>query len=494
MSNLPGDHWSSSRKILPQSYPGPGQPSRDPGKEQISCRSCRLKKMRCSRTRPSCQACELCRCDCLYDAVPRKKGPNTEVLKQMLKRIDGLEKKLAEKDNPGAAEPQASTDEERQDEVLPEVIQPVGDKFEIWEAPQHYTVFNDQAIGHYSHSPPQIINAFFENFNGNPYSFLHPSMTRKMAAQHKLPPQLMNAIYANSVRYLETDETLRRSKCEELVGLARQQLDVDEPSLENTQTSLLLSLANFSIGRGKGCWMQLGVAIRMSQALDLQRELSPTSEATDLGREIARRTFWTCYIMDRLNVAGSRRPCSIDDKTISLRMPCEESSFHNGSPIAAPYFQQSKLSHDEPFQSPGSMFVDIVRILGRAVQYLQRGGVKGDSHFPWHPQSRLSSIHDELRTWASRISRVGPQAASIDDSATASTVFLSQCIYHHVYVLVYRPFLPFRLTDADAETEPLQKSWQKEAIEMCLQHAVYIADLETSRENHGGLKTPPYLS
>lgn len=491
MSDIPVDHGTLSRKILPPLASGPGQSPRDGGKEQISCRSCRLKKIRCSRTRPSCQACELGKCDCLYDASPRKKGPNTEVLKQMLKRIDGLEKRLAEKESPQS---QASPVEEHQATVLPGDIQNVEDQFEIWHPPQTPTLFNDQAIAQYNHSPPQILDAFFQNFNGNPYSFLQPSRTRRAVADHQLPPQLMNAIYANSVRYLESDKISRLSRCEELVGLARQQLDVDEPSLENIQTSLLLSLANFSIGRGKGCWMQLGIAIRMSQALDLQRELADTSEATILDREIARRAFWTCYIMDRLNVAGSRRPCSIADKTISLRMPCEESSFQNGNPIPAPYFQHFKPSHEETFQSTGSMFVDIIRILGRAVQYLQRGGVKGDSHFPWHPQSRLSSIHDELRTWASRISRIGPHAPSIDDSATASTVFLSQCIYHHIYVLIYRPFLPFRLTDADAETEPLQRSWQKEAIDRCLQHAVYIADLETSRENHGGVQTPPYLS
>jgi hypothetical protein len=31
---------------------------------------------------------------CIYDAVPKKRGPKTDVLEALLKRVDGLEKRL----------------------------------------------------------------------------------------------------------------------------------------------------------------------------------------------------------------------------------------------------------------------------------------------------------------------------------------------------------------------------------------------------------------
>jgi hypothetical protein len=47
------------------------------------------------------------------------------------------------------------------------------------------------------------------------------------------------------------------------------------------------------------------------------------------------------------------------------------------------------------------MLIEISRILGITNRYLAAGGVKGDSHFPWHAQSNLSKIRHDLDTWAS---------------------------------------------------------------------------------------------
>jgi hypothetical protein len=312
---------------------------------------------------------------------------------------------------------------------------------------------------------------------------------------NQLAPQLLNAIHAISVRYLETDDRLRTAKCEELVGIARQQLAVDDPSISNTQTALLLSLAYFSLGHGMRCWMQLGVAIRMSQALNLQRELPLQADATLLERELARRIFRTCYVMDRLNVAGSKRPFSISNESISVRLPCDELSFQRGFPDTTPLFQHSVINNSLPFESTGSMLVDIVRILGRAIQYLQQGGVKGDSHFPWHTHSTLSEIRDELKTWASRISTLTSRASSATvDPSTAATYFLSQFIYHHIYVLIYRSFLPFTLSELDTGMGSMHKAWQTEAMNLCIQHATFISELDASRPKHAGSAAPPYLS
>ena len=74
-------------------------------REAMNCKSCRKRKIKCNRLRPKCEACKIFQCPCLYDAVPKKRGPKTEVLESLLKRVDELEKKLPheKKSNLGSA-------------------------------------------------------------------------------------------------------------------------------------------------------------------------------------------------------------------------------------------------------------------------------------------------------------------------------------------------------------------------------------------------------
>uniref|UniRef100_A0A8H7KD44 Zn(2)-C6 fungal-type domain-containing protein n=1 Tax=Bionectria ochroleuca TaxID=29856 RepID=A0A8H7KD44_BIOOC len=66
-------------------------------RESMNCKSCRKRKIKCNRLRPACEACQVFQCPCIYDAVPKKRGPKTDVLDALLKRVDGLEAKLREK-------------------------------------------------------------------------------------------------------------------------------------------------------------------------------------------------------------------------------------------------------------------------------------------------------------------------------------------------------------------------------------------------------------
>ena len=70
-------------------------------REAMNCKSCRKRKIKCNRLRPKCEACKIFQCACLYDAVPKKRGPKTEVLESLLKRVDELEKKLPHEKNSG---------------------------------------------------------------------------------------------------------------------------------------------------------------------------------------------------------------------------------------------------------------------------------------------------------------------------------------------------------------------------------------------------------
>jgi hypothetical protein len=79
----------------------------------------------------------------------------------------------------------------------------------------------------------------------------------------------------------------------------------------------------------------------MAMALELHREFDHKTRLTAVEREMRRRLFWTCYLMDRFTACGSKRPSLIADKCILLRLPAwtpnpaalpvEGEFFQNGS-------------------------------------------------------------------------------------------------------------------------------------------------------------------
>lgn len=51
---------------------------------------------------------------------------------------------------------------------------------------------------------------------------------------------------------------LMRERCEYYAGRSRSYIDMEDPSLENVQALLLLSVAYLSLGKGKKSYMLLG--------------------------------------------------------------------------------------------------------------------------------------------------------------------------------------------------------------------------------------------
>lgn len=121
------------------------------------------------------------------------------------------------------------------------------------------------------------------------------------------------------------------------------------------------------------------------------------------------------------------------------------------------------------------MLIDIVRILGITNRYLAAGGVKGDSHFPWHSLSNLSKIRQDLDIWASGTQDVFSSVDTLFGQSDSTTLVLSKLIYHLIHCLIYRPFLPIDLAELAGTGQ--HQSWQIEATNLCFLHANAIAEL-----------------
>ncbi|KAI1502633.1 fungal-specific transcription factor domain-containing protein [Biscogniauxia marginata] len=487
-------------------------------RESMNCKSCRKRKIKCNRLRPACEACQVFQCPCIYDAVPKKRGPKTDVLEALLKRVDGLEAQLKDQKKPDASPstegppPVSAEDTDDTVELVatnstgnatgvstePKAKRPALDTSRATEMKAESAIYSPVT----SDSSPDVqtdalLDTYFNRFHAKPYHILDESSVRQRLQLNQLPSFLVHAIYAVAARYTPHPAGYQSAVklSEDYASRSRSEIDTDEPSVDALQTLLLLVIAFTAAGKGKKAYMLMTNAVGMAMALELHREVDLHARITAVEREMRRRLFWTCYLLDRFMACGSKRPCLVADKTILLRLPCWAPN-PAGLPVEGEFFQSgSNLQYlqgsGKKSQGSSGMLIDISRILGITNRYLAAGGVKGDSHFPWHTLSNLSKIRQDLDIWASGTEDAFSSLNILFGHPDSSVLVLSKLIYHLIHCLIYRPFLPIDLAELAGTGQ--HQSWQIEATNMCFLHANAITELVDLGKQTASIEWPAFV-
>lgn len=133
--------------------------------------------------------------------------------------------------------------------------------------------------------------------------------------------------------------------------------------LQSIQAMLMLALHEWSTNRGIKAWTHLRSAITSAQAMGLHieqelddqpfarcfpiasvtensgsdhdRGLSSIGSSNDafIQQEIRRRTFWTCFILDRYLSNGKFRPQALNAKDMRIQLPASEQAFLFGEKV-----------------------------------------------------------------------------------------------------------------------------------------------------------------
>ena len=193
----------------------------------------------------------------------------------------------------------------------------------------------------------KLVEIYFTHVNNQTYGFLHRPTFLRHIEENKVPDGLLYSICAISARFSTTHAPLPLSSqgnkelpayhAGEPYAIEARRLalrDFDKPTVQNVQTLLLLALHDFGGKKGQKAWMFAGMAIRMASALRLNREVdgdaigmenSPEGEEVKLSygipesrrekvtwteREVRRRTFWACFIMDVISIPTSQTDLS----------------------------------------------------------------------------------------------------------------------------------------------------------------------------------------
>ncbi|KAL5629721.1 hypothetical protein BROUX41_001327 [Berkeleyomyces rouxiae] len=510
----------------------------------MNCKSCRKRKIKCNRLTPACEACQIFQYECVYDAVPKKRGPKTEVVDETTKRtkrtklVKAIENEKSAKhaspngfvetlaaERDGTSDPEISlhrttvpcTREFRPSKRRATMAIKVNSEKEMAAAlsptnlscQSHAFSYTSRGLStspasedeYTSVQAQSLLDTYFQRFHGKPYKIVDETLIRQKAQTGKIPAYLLNAICAVAWRHTHHSDGPQASAhlSNHYAFKARSQIDIDEPSIERLQTLLLLVMAFTASGKGKKAYSMMTSAVAMAIALGLHCEPSPQAHIKANDCEFRRHIFWTCYIMDRFMACGSKRPLFIAERTAAaLQLPSRIRSDEPTLPMQSSIFQNSPLLQQQipevgkKVHCSYSLLVGVSKILGYTNQYIAMGNnARAGVCYPWDPDSEVSKICIRLETWEAGSRSVFASMEAVLAHPEASILVLSRLVYHAVYCLIFRPFLPMELAELH---EPRQnQAWQMNATETCFFHANSIMELTSIAQRNESIQFPPFL-
>jgi hypothetical protein len=121
----------------------------------------------------------------------------------------------------------------------------------------------------------------------------------------------------------------------------------EHQNLEGVQTMLMLAMYETNSCNGKKAWQRIGLAVRDAHALGLHEQSTYThkergpSERTKgsskedifIRDEIKRRTYWACFVLDRLQSGSVSKPSTVDLQMVTIQLPCSARAFVSGKVV-----------------------------------------------------------------------------------------------------------------------------------------------------------------
>jgi len=178
-------------------------------------------------------------------------------------------------------------------------------------------------------------------------------------------------------------------------------------TIELVQALLLMGLYYHNGLELDNCWTVVGLAIRMAQGLGLH--LSTESTARDvIDQEVRKRTWWGCFVLERILSAKVGRHPSIDESHTSVELPIA---------VDDVYLLPGSDSTESTQPAGVASYVDLfrhtiaqARLLGRVVESLYGGSQSRSNGATVKSRDSLSAsellaksiqLDGDLATWKS---------------------------------------------------------------------------------------------
>ncbi|PBP28146.1 hypothetical protein BUE80_DR000894 [Diplocarpon rosae] len=259
------------------------------------------------------------------------------------------------------------------------------------------------------------------------------------------------------------------------------------PSLENIQALLMLGLYDWGQTRGLSAWLYVGLAIRLAYPMGLAYEddpdhppsavaktgarkssnqtPSPREDATE--KEVRRRTFWSCFIMDRMLAAGKNRPKMMSVDKLRVQLPCSDDQFLFVRNVQTGFLDSDWLdcgpSPVESVNDDGvlSRYVRLVDIFGRLSEWSYAGGRRTEKIPPWDERTQFFQLRQQLKQFhdalPSNLSYTEANLSAHIEKRNATTYASLHILYSLCLIMLHREFIPFIPIRCEKPVGPLDE-------------------------------------
>ncbi|MCJ1472338.1 hypothetical protein MMC13_000985 [Lambiella insularis] len=538
----------------------PPSPANPRMRSSIACARCRRSKIKCGNSGANtiCKACEASGRDCVYPTSAiggggGTKGESDTAAKSEEKRprIRKSETHAAGKGAHNTAAQKESTrplEEALDPSVLtPKVWQEVFDLFQLHFATDlpflHSPTFFAPLCGHAARLPSTVTKTTPEPEEAEIVPGYEMLLLGLLALTARFHPGLI--AYHSGASQDKTTDPVATSEyyASALRGLVVgvKGVYIGQPNLEKIQALLMLGLHEWGMCKGIKAWIHVGLAIRMAQAMGLQfdddldeepwvlssamkieaqhlgfggsREypLDPASSEAFIDEEARRRTFWSCFVMDRYLSSGKFRPAMLTSEDVKLQLPSSEQSFMFGERVCtnlitgkcsgsasrvkrkACIFASMKEKREmwgrerssyhtkedgKNYKDGGSdkdetnirceidadegllsRFIRMVEIWGKIAKWSCAGGRRTAKRAPWNPSSTFYQLRESLSKFHESMPR--PLRLTSNNmqahltQRTSSPFTLLHTLYCLCLIVLHREYVPFVPLRCDKPTGPL---------------------------------------
>ncbi|KAK5725228.1 hypothetical protein LTR17_013097 [Elasticomyces elasticus] len=245
---------------------------------------------------------------------------------------------------------------------------------------------------------------------------------------------------------------------------------IDLPSIRSVQANLILALRELLTRTSHKAWIFAGIAIRQAQMLRLGREYY--SRVSNRQMEVQRRTFWACFVMDRLVSYGCWRPQMIDLDCVVIDLPCPENSFTFEQP-----FNGHKLS-TLPFPCGSAKlgispcFIAVLDLWAQATYTQIKGGRRYIDHQSDNPAISLDALETKLEAFKNSVPlsmQWSVQNLKVFRHTNQEGLFIN---FHFLLLnarcVMNQEYLPYPDGTASATTETISRERQEMIITACV--------------------------
>jgi hypothetical protein len=239
--------------------------------------------------------------------------------------------------------------------------------------------------------------------------------------------------------------------------------------------------------------------LQLHLELELSREASMSNFPFGMNKacfsEARRRTFWSLFMLERLNGFFPDRMTMLHPEDAYLRLPADSQTFERQLDSSMPLFHPAEPQipgmTDKPIDAPAHL-VEMVYLWSRCEQAVYRMARRPQT--PESGERGMAALLSDLEEWYRALpSELTPNAVNIEraeKSSNLALVFTMHLLFHHALMKIHRYQQPNR---------DLSEDLRSDLVRQCRLHATRVleigGDIEHILRNRSSiLNTPPPAS